>query len=135
MPVYVSPTTVVGGQVEHHVDTVDCRAGDTRLAQVRVHELETGGTVVDSEVGWIAAGEIVNDSDVSTPFDQGIDEVGTDERRSSSHEDTPLIPPVRHCTPPFSPRKPKPSNSRPLAPRLPPPLQAVAVAGSGMRVP
>src|SRR2546421_9711812 len=135
MAIDVSPTTVVGGQVEHHVDTVDCRARDAGLAQVRVHELETGGTVVGPEVGQITAGEIVNDSDASTPFDQGIDEVGTDERCSSCHEDAPLIPPVRHCTPPFSPRKPKPSNSRPLAPRLPPPLQAVAVAGSGMRVP
>src|SRR2546421_3035119 len=123
MAVNVSATTVVGRQVEHHVDTIDCRAGDARLAQVRVHELETGGTVVDNEVGGIAAGEIVNDSDVSMPFDQGIDEVGTYERRSSSHEDTPLIPPVRH------------SRFRPLVRLLPPPLQAVGVAGSGMRVP
>ena len=69
------PTTVVGGQVEHHVDAVDCRARDAGLAQVRFHELQAGGTVVGGEVGQIAAGEIVNDSDVGTPFDQGIDEV------------------------------------------------------------
>jgi hypothetical protein len=72
---------VVGGEVEDHVDPADGPTSQPLVQEVALEELD----VEISQVLGASSGKVVDDPDGRAPVKQGLDEVGTDERRAPRH--------------------------------------------------
>ena len=83
---------MVGRDVEYDVAPGHGVVGDALVEEVALDELDRSVTQRTGEVLLEPAAQVVDDPDISTPCDQGIDKVGSDERGSARHQHLLLRP-------------------------------------------
>jgi hypothetical protein len=75
MQINVTAAAMVGGKVDHGVNTVNGRARDAGLAEIGFNKFNFAGSDMPANVVDASAGEIIHNADFCAAIDQAVGNV------------------------------------------------------------